>query len=116
MNHDAIIAFSGFSDGGTNGGIFGIVTLLFIFLAFAPIGAILSGGWSLIGGLIWLIIDSVIVWRLWTSVTSLGHRRRWYLGWTRAIASTLVLLAYLGLNLMIASAVDNLRYAALPTP
>jgi hypothetical protein len=64
MNHDAIIAFSGFSDGGTNGGIFGIVTLLFILLAFAPIGAILSGGWSLIGGLIWLIIDSVIVWRL----------------------------------------------------
>jgi hypothetical protein len=116
MTHYPIIALSGFSDGAASLGILGIFTFIFILLAFAPIGALLSGGWLAVGGLIWIGVDSLIVWRLWSSVTSWGHRRTWYIGWTWAIGSAVGLSAYLGLNLIVALAFDNLRYAMFPTP
>ena len=116
MNHYPITAFSGFSDGGASWSIFDIFTFVSILLAFAPIGALFGGGWLAVGGLIWISVDSLIVWRLWSSVSSWGHKRKWHIGWTWSIGAAVGLSAYLGLNLIVALACGALRYAMLATP
>ena len=106
MNLYPIVALSGHSDGGPGPSI---SAFLFALVAFAPVGALLNGGWSAIGGLIWLSNDGLAVWRLWSSVTVWGNRRGWHRWWIWLVASATGLAAYLALNLVIALAVHYLR-------
>ena len=108
MTSSIIFALSGLSDGGERTAV---TTFLVVLLAFAPFGVLLSGGWSVIGGLIWLTIDGVIIRRLWSSVVSWGQRRRWPIEGSRAMALVVGLSAYLILNLIVAVASGHLHYS-----
>lgn len=108
MTSSIIFALSGLSDGGERTGV---TTFLVVLLAFAPFGVLLSGGWSVIGGLIWLTIDGVIIRRLWSSVVSWGQRRRWPIEGSRAMALVVGLSTYFILNLIVAVASGHLRYS-----
>jgi hypothetical protein len=113
MSQFAIFALSGLSE---NGEPVSISVFLLVLLAFAPIGLLLSGGWSVVGGLTWLSIDVLMAWRIWSSVTAWGNRRGWFTGWTWATASALVLFAFLGLNLIVAAALALMRDPFLTSP